>query len=186
MSQPGNVPERVEYRRYATRGRIVEGSLPLAAMTRLGDAVHRPPQADALVRVRLAFSEDDQRRVRVTGRLAAPVTLQCQRCFAAFVYNIDTPVDVVVVADDEAAASVPHADEPVIAEGDMLALHALPEDEWRLALPCVGRCEDPVCRAGHARGARVAAAGAEGRAQRRRQDNPFAVLKDLKRDAEPD
>src|SRR5699024_1239671 len=134
-SRAMSVPEHVEYRRCAVQRQTLAGAVPLSGMARLAAAVHRLPQQQA--QVQLAFAEDDQRRVRLAGRVVAPVQLLCQRCSTAFVYEVDTAVAGVVVADDAAAATVPHADEPILADGDMLNIQALVEDELLLALPMV-------------------------------------------------
>jgi len=171
-----SVPEHVEYRRCAVQRQTFAGGVPLVSMARLAAAVYRLPDAQA--QAELAFAEDDQRRVRVTGRISAPVVLQCQRCAVAFDHEIDTAVAGVVVADDAAAATVPHADEPILAAGDMLDVHALVEDELLLALPMVTHCSHPECQTRY--NMETAPAQTDSSAPARRTDNPFAVLDQLK------
>ena|SRR5699024_1333501 len=173
-----SVPEQVEYRRCAVQRQTLAGAVPLASMARLADAVLRLPDKQA--QVSLAFVEDDQRRVRVSGRITAPVELLCQRCSTAFVHAVDTTVAGVVVADDASAATVPHADEPILAAGDVLDVHALVEDELLLALPMVMHCGHPDCQTRYnvqAPPAQTAPAPSG-----RRTDNPFAVLDQLRHD----
>lgn len=172
----GDVPNHVEYRRFATHARAIDGIIPLASLSRVVAAVQQTPAAEDAAHVQLAFTEDAQRRVRVRGRVAARVLLQCQRCATAFAQPIDAAIAGVVVADDEAAAGVPRADEPILADGDMLDVHALVEDELLLALPMVARCNDPQCRAHYETQAPSQPQ------QPARQDNPFDVLKQIKRD----
>lgn len=184
MCKPGGVPERVDYRRYAVQGRTIEGTVPLACRSRLVAAVYRAPAADTVARLRLAFAEDTQRRVRVSGRITAPVVLQCQRCSAAFEYVIDTPIAGIVVTDDAGAAGVPKAGEPIMADGDTLDVQVLAEDELLLALPLVARCDRPACRARY-NDTTVAAHG--GDAQRQQGGNkPFSVLQRLKHHRDTD
>ncbi len=170
MSKPGDVPRRVNYRRFATHGRELEGQIALSDLPRVVAEVWQAPRPEETVRVELGFHEDSQRRVVVGGRVAARLVLQCQRCLEAFGQRLDVRVAGVVVADDAAAADVPRADEPIMAEGDMLDVHALVADELLLALPGVARCLRPACRARY---------DSAGDARQQRKDNSFAVLKEL-------
>lgn len=152
----------------------------MAGMARLAAAVVRLPVSDA--QVELAFAEDEQRRVRLAGRAVAPVVLRCQRCSTACELTIDTAVAGVVVADDAAAASVPHADEPILATGDWLDMQALVEDELLLALPMVVHCSNTACQTRYNSGLASAQpdSSAEPRQADKPKDNPFAALEQLK------
>lgn len=179
MSEPADVPRHVDYRRCAAQGRTIEGTIPLVSMPRAVAETHRAPGNDVLVHVQLAFSEDAQRRVHATGRVSAPLVLQCKRCGAAFEQVIEAGVAGVVVTNDDAAAALPRADEPIVTDGDMLDVPALAEDELLLALPMVARCDNARCRARY----ESDAPGGEPRSPAR-EDNPFAVLGQLNDDDE--
>lgn len=181
MCKPGGVPDHVEYRRFATQGRKIEGIIPLASLPRVVSAVCDLPAKDAVARLQLELAEDSQRRVHATGRISARVVLQCQRCTQLFEETIETAIAAVIVSDDESAADVPRADEPIMADGDRLDVRGLVEEELLLALPMVARCDNPQCRARYETDATVA----ETRSPQRK-DNPFAVLKQLKHDDETD
>lgn len=152
------------------------GVMSLGRMPRLAAAVHRLPASDA--QVELAFAEDEQRRVRLTGRITVAVELQCQRCLAAFEHEIDTAIAGVVVADDAAAASVPHADEPILAADDTLDVQALVEDELLLALPIAAHCNNAACQTRYNDELPTAQTGTA--PAERRTDNPFATLEQLR------
>ncbi len=175
MSKSDDVPRRVDYRRFATLERGIEGDIALSDLPRVVAEAWQAPGPEEMARVALGFHEDAQRRVVVGGHIAARLVLQCQRCLEAFGQQLDSRVAAVVVADDAAAADVPRADEPIMAEGDMLDVHALVADELLLALPGVARCSRPACRARYDN----ASDARRGDAQQQRKDNPFAVLKEL-------
>jgi len=181
MSQPGNVPDHVEYRRFATQSRAIEGIIPLASLPRVLAVAFQAPPVDAAAHVRLVFTEDSQRRVRVTGWVSADLVLQCQRCTRAFVQAVVATVAGVIVNNDAAAADVPRADEPILVAGDTLDVCALVADELLLALPMVARCDDPTCRTRYESRAADGSASAPTRA-----DNPFAALGQLKRGDDTD
>lgn len=178
MSNSGDVPNHVEYRRFATHERAIEGIIPLASLPRVVAITQKSPVASDVAQLQLTFAEDAQRRVRVSGSVSACLVLQCQRCTQPFEQPVDADIAGVVVADEQAAAQVPHADEPILADGDALDVHALVEDELLLALPMVARCSDPQCRANY----ESQPLSEQADATPKRKDNPFAVLDRLKRD----
>jgi uncharacterized protein len=172
MSESKSLPERVDPRRLAATGGEVEGEVALAALTRLADyllAQEAPEGGRA--RLHLVFNEDSQRRVRITGRLRASLTLQCQRCLGPATWPVDQSIDLIAVPDDGAAAGVPRDCEPVVA-ADGFDPAVLAEDELILALPLVARC----CRRGCESIADLADTGPE------RTDNPFTALAAWKTD----
>lgn len=170
MNESRGLPERVDPRRLANAGGSVEGEVALEALTRLADhllAGEAPQEGRAALQ--LAFAEDAQRRVLITGRLQAESTLQCQRCLGPVHWRVDQPLRLIAVADEDAAAEVPRDFDPVVAPEGGLDPAALAEDELILALPLVARCETPDC----------VGSGDTG-ASGDRRDNPFAVLAQLK------
>lgn len=176
------VPEQVDYRRMAVLRQTLVGTVPVASMRRLAAAAQRVTSADA--RLRLEFAEDDQRRVRVAGQVVASVVLQCQRCSTSFEHVLDAVIAGVIVADDAAAANVPHADEPILAAADTLAVHVLAEDELLLALPMVAHCSNADCQTRY--NASPLTKQADSAAPGQRTNNPFAALEQLRHDHDSD
>lgn len=177
MSEPGTLVHDVDYRRLATQRRQITGTIALARLPRVGAVSACKPAEGDTVAVDLLFFEDAQRRVRVEGRIQTTLRLTCQRCLREYDQPMDAPVAGVVVGDDEAAANVPRADEPVLADGDTLDVHALVSDELLLALPGVERCDRDDCRAQYESAPEDSDQGDE-----EKRKNPFAVLQQLKRD----
>lgn len=176
MNEPGTLAHHVDYRRLATQRRDVSGAIALGRLPRVAAACARRPGKDEHLEADLRFFEDGQRRVRVEGSIRTTLTLICQRCLRDYVQSMDTPVAGVIVGGDEAAANVPRADEPVLADGDTLDLHALVSDELLLALPNVGRCDRADCRSRYAVEPETPAPEADDR------QFPFAGLDRLTRD----
>lgn len=177
MNEPGALAHRVDYRRLATRQGSASGNVEVSDLPRVMAEMADTTCGNRLVAVDLGFEEDAQRRVYVEGTIDTTLRLECQRCLRGFDASMHVDVRGVVVADDDAAANVPREDEPVLADGDLLDVHALVADELLLAMPSVARCSTPEC---------VAQFADSGAAERKTTDtkttNPFAVLDQLKRD----
>ena len=175
MKQPGTLAKSLDYRRLALADQTLDGQLYLWQLPRTKAAIQA--DGDRVVDVELRFSEDSQRRVRVAGKATAAVALECQRCLEPFETTVSADIAGVIVTDDDAAASVPRDDEPIMAEEGILDVHALIDDEMLLALPLVARCDRPTCRAEY-----DIEEPAETPAVGKKKTNPFAVLETLKRD----
>lgn len=178
MNEPGTLAERVDYRRMAIQRRSIQGVTSLASLPRVRAETVDPAAGNAPVEVQLVLHEDNQRRVRIAGEIKATLKLRCQRCLAEYDQAITAAVAGVVVASDEAAANVPHADEPILAGGDWLDVYSLVSDELLLAVPPVPRCDRKGCRERYEQAAPAEAPGAAAD----NRPNPFAVLKNLKHD----
>ncbi|GAB3685920.1 YceD family protein [Salinisphaera aquimarina] len=176
MNTPGTLAHHVDFRRLATQQREIDGELYLSQLPRMIAEMAAGADASGAVRVHLRFSEDGQRRVNVAGSIETTLTLTCQRCLEAFDKHMSVAVAGVVVGDDDAAANVPRADEPILAEGDTLDLHTMVSDELLLALPPVARCGRPDCVSNYEH-----VAGTPEPAIDDKHNNPFAVLGQLKR-----
>lgn len=180
MSTPELLARRVDYRRLATQNGRVAGTIELARLPRIRAEMADDARDRSPIRVDFRFFEDAQRRVRLEGEVDTTVRLRCQRCLRPFDHPMVVAVAGIVVADDDAAANVPREDEPVLADGDVLDVHATVVDEVLLALPAVARCTRSDCVARFADNSvpeSVPTTETESRTH-----NPFAVLKQLKRD----
>jgi uncharacterized protein len=171
------LPDWVDPARLAARAREIDGSLPLSELPRLA-----PVLADTAGEAagRFAFDRVQGRPDRVRGHVAATLHLQCQRCLETMDWSVDQAFEVFLVAEDVELDRVPAGGDAVRVEARGLSLHALLEDELLLSLPIVAlHPEGTACAAGARREfgkSEVVQARREGR------DNPFDVLKSLKRD----
>ena len=71
------LPEFIEPLRFAERGRVIRGRVPLSKFHRLGESVG---SVDGDAELMLEFGKDEQGRPRVEGTVAAELSLTCQRC----------------------------------------------------------------------------------------------------------
>ena len=128
------------------------------------------------------------RNVMAVGEFETAFGLQCQRCLGNFRYPVQARFELVLVPDEEAAEKLPESEDPVILDEDgMIHLVDLFEDEIILQIPTVPKHENaddcrfdsPVALIDES----VDEPG-EGHQQseRRRKDNPFDALKNLKFD----
>lgn len=175
MSTGQQWARQLDYRRRAVDGSQIEGRLTLSDLPRTREVVVDGSQAS--VDVALAFEEDPQRRVVLTGRVKTALMLACQRCLQPTEVPMDFRAAGVVVSSDEAAAAVPRQWEPILTEGDTLDVHALVDDELLLALPMTVQCDRPECRAAYDTEQKTPE-----EPPARDKPNPFAALASLKRD----
>ena len=75
------------------------------------------------------------------------VRLSCQRCLEAVELPVECDVSLAVVGDDEAAANLPQAYEPLVLEGERISLIDLIEDDLLLGLPVTPRHAEHACQA---------------------------------------
>ena len=176
MNSQAELVRWVDYRRSATERLAVDGKAALKDLSRVRAETTDQDDGEA-VHAELLFFEDEQRRARFSGRIHGVLALRCQRCLDVFSYRLSADIAGVVVANDAAAASVPKADEPVLADGDMLDVYALVSDELLLAMPTIARCEREACQR------QYVFEPAQTRAEdNEKPKNPFTVLKTLKTD----
>lgn len=175
MSSGQQLTRLIDYRRRALGNARLSGCLALSDLPRTQQIVLA--DSGASVDVSLALEEDAQRRVILTGRVRTALMLACQRCLQPVEQTMDVNVAGIVVASDEAAAAVPREWEPILAESEMLDVHALVDDELLLALPMTVQCDRPECRVAYDTEQNAPETGPA-----RDKPNPFAALASLKRD----
>lgn len=176
MSSGQPLTRHIDYRRRALDKIRLSGDLQLSDLPRTREVVVSDPGWP--VHVSLGLDEDAQRRVMLTGRVQTTLMLPCQRCLQPTEKLMDVEVAGIVVASDEAAASVPREWEPILSASDRLDVPALIDDELLLALPMTVQCDRPECRAAYDRKDETP----EDPTPARDKPNPFAALASLKRD----
>lgn len=167
------LPEFVDAWRMVAARRSFEGSLPVATLTRLCGAL---ADTAGTVSYRLDFGRDALGTDYVDVHAEAPLTLVCQRTLEPFVLPVVVDNRLGLIRTEQDEAGLPPGCEPLlVAEDGRLRPADVIEDELLLALPLVpvnpdsslpdavtGRGEDAQDEAGV------------------REDNPFAVLRELK------
>lgn len=114
--------------------RSFNGSLPVAQLTRLTDALAAP---DGAVSYDMEFGRDELGSAFLALRAQAEVTLTCQRTLEPFVLPvaIDTRLGLITREEDE--AGLPPGYEPLLLESAELRPADVIEDELLLALPLI-------------------------------------------------
>ncbi|UEX76693.1 YceD family protein [Spiribacter halobius] len=167
----GVLPEWLDLRRLGAAGARLAGPVELAGLSRLRERL-QTPAGEAEAEVRVAF--DQGLKAVVSGHVRASVVMRCERCLGAVTVPVAGDFTLAVIEDEGAAEGLPAEEEPVLAPGGRLAVHALVEDELLLALPIVAFHDDSACDGGQ----RYFAPEGEAPPER---ESPFAALAELKR-----
>lgn len=167
------LPESVDAWRMVSARRSFQGVLPIAAMRRLSDAL---AGTEGEARYELDFGRDEFGSAYLDVRVAAPLTLLCQRSLEPFVLPVTVDGRLGLIRREHEEASLPPGNEPLlVAEDGKLALVDVIEDELLLALPLVPVNPDSKLPD------EVVAPPPEEHSGEGRSDNPFAILRELKK-----
>ncbi|WP_423373283.1 YceD family protein [Dyella nitratireducens] len=166
------LPESVDAWRMVSARRSFQGSLPIAAMPRLCEAL----AGDAgSAQYQLDFGRDEFGTAYIEVRVQAPLWLVCQRTLDPFVMPITVDTRVGLIRSEREEAALPAGYEPLLVdEDDKLNPIDVIEDELLLALPLVPVNPDSAMPEEATRPPTEAIPAEE------RPDNPFAVLRELK------
>jgi uncharacterized protein len=152
--------------------RSFEGSLPVAAMTRLCEAL---ASNEGTATYALDFGRDSFDTAFLDVRVQVSLSLVCQRTLEPFTLPLAVDARLGLIRRESEEAGLPPGSEPLlVAEDGKLSLADVIEDELLLALPLIpvnpdSRLPDEVTGSTH-----DDASSAE------RDDNPFAALRELK------
>ena len=167
------LPESVDAWRMVSARRSFQGELPVLAMKRLGSAL---ADTDGTARYELDFGRDEFGTAYVDVRVQAPLTLTCQRSLEPFVLPVMVDSRLGLIRSERDEAALPPEVEPLlIADDGKLSLLDVIEDELLLALPLVPVNPDSTLPE------EVVGPSPEEISSERRSDNPFAVLRELKK-----
>lgn len=119
---------------------------------------------------RLAFSRNDKGIITVTGEIKSELTVVCQRCLHDMVIPILSKVCIGIVNQESDLDALDEGLEPFQAEDGKISVLKLIEDEILLGLPLSPMHENVDCPATESLQEYTA-----------EKQNPFAVLKSLKR-----
>ncbi len=153
--------------------RSFAGTLPVASMPRLcgmlaGDAGE--------VAYELEFGRDDLGMAYLDVRADAPLTVTCQRSLEPFVLPVSVSSRLGLIRSEREESGLSPESEPLLVEEDgKLAMADVIEDELLLALPLVPVNPDSALPEEFTRPPSESEAGDE------HTENPFAVLRELKK-----
>jgi uncharacterized protein len=167
------LPESVDAWRMVSARRSFQGSLPIAAMPRLCEVL---ADEAGVATYELDFGRDEYGTAYVDVRVQAPLWLVCQRTLEPFVLPVTVESRLGLIRSEREEAALPPGCEPLlIAEDDKLNPIDVIEDELLLALPLVPVNPDSALPE------EVTRPPAEETPAQERPDNPFAVLRELKK-----
>ena len=170
------LPKTVEPHKCAMKRSDYQGVMDARSMVRLNDSVEEILDD---VAVDLRFEIDAQGLTFFHGNLSTRVSLECQRSNQPFDYTIDQSFCFTPISEGQSIDDIPEAYDPVeLNEHGEINLLELLEDELILSLPIVPKRPEEDCS--------VAKDGLSfGEIEPEdKQPNPFAVLKELKRNQE--
>ena len=164
-----HLPDQFDPWRFADHNRRVAGTYPLAELPRLRDCLE---DRQGEVRFDLTFSRDARNRACVHGRVDADLRLKCQRCLEVMSLAVRSVLSLAFVEGLDEAERLPDQLDPQLVEQGRVVLREMIEDELLLTLPQVAMHPYGECSSGQASADEQPATV---------DDNPFAVLADLKR-----
>ena len=155
--------------------RAFDGSVPLASMPRLAEALEQP---EGECRFSLAFDRGELDVPYVEVRAQAGLPLLCQRSLKRFVLPVDVVQRLALVREEGQEDALPEGYEALVLEADgTIRPLDLVEDELILAIPVVpvDPESEPVEMAW------PASSADDGEPEAATRKNPFAVLANLKK-----
>ena len=165
------LPDLVDCERLAEDAAVLERVYELSSFARIADALADPR---GVVRASFAFSKTPLGRAGARVAVSAEPQLVCQRCMQGFAFPVSGGSEIEFAADDEASAADSQR-EPFRADGGLVSLKDLAEEELLLALPIA-----PVCSAPQGCGRTPGVAAQTERPQESAgMRRPFSGLKDL-------
>lgn len=172
------IPEFLDFVQKADHGAEIKGVWPLSRMPRFAAMLL---DDSGNVQVDLQFGRHGKLRT-MGGELSADLTVTCQRCLQAMQYPLQARMSLALINDDAQAEALPAEFEPLLLEADeKMNLAAVIEDELLLTLPLVlvheHDCSDFLQQQVQRQKQEAAKA-----AEQKAKNNPFAVLKDLRKE----
>lgn len=174
--QKVKLPKQLDPHKSALKRSEYQGVIMATDMPRLTDAVADVAEQ---VQVEVRFAKDEQGLTYFDGHLATSVSLICQRCNAPFTQRLAVEFCYIPVQGMEQTDvdTLPEAYDPVeVDDHGEVNLPTLFEDELILALPIVALHAEEDCQV-----SQDEMSFGEIHPEDERP-NPFAVLKELKRD----
>lgn len=116
----------------ADRGVRLTGSMPVSALARLAASCRKP---QGKVEVDLAFERSGSGDLRrITGRLHAQVTVECQRCLQPMQIEVEAEPELIVLRPGEREDLVESEADTMVADRPV-PLSQIVEDELLLVMP---------------------------------------------------
>jgi uncharacterized protein len=168
------LPESVDAWRMVSARRSFEGTLPIATLARLCEALS---SADGTVEYGMDFGRDSLGITYVDVRAQASLSVVCQRSLEPFALPVVVNTRLGLIKHERDEAGLPPECEPLlVADDGRMSLADVIEDELLLALPLV-----PVNPESTLPDEVTSYESEEESSGEQRSENPFAVLRELKK-----
>ena len=131
--------ECMDLRRCCEGERRFSGEWPLAALSRLVEAVDGSANLEGVVVYDVAFHRDGEGHLCLQGRVRATLALPCQRCLEPIPVKLGGLFHLAGVANLDEARKLPDSLEAVLLTEGTFSLPQLLEDELLLAMPYAPR-----------------------------------------------
>lgn len=128
------IPDSVDAWRMVTARRTFQGSLPVASLGRLAEAVAEPT---GTVDYDVEFGRDDLGVAFLAIRARTELQLTCQRTLEPFAWPVAIDTRLGLIVREEEEAGLPPGYEPLLLESAELVPADVIEDELLLALPLI-------------------------------------------------
>lgn len=163
-----SLPDWADPIRLAEAGRQFQGELPLSAFPRLAASLS---STQGSVRFGLNFGVDANRIPHVHAWVEGDLPLECQRTLRTFAFSVSRRWSLGLIERESQEAGLPENYEPLLITENNCRLPEIIEDELILALPMmpVDPSSEPIT------------APEPDASEDAGEDNPFAVLKTLKK-----
>ncbi len=129
--------------RLATNRFRGSGTLALADMARLSPSLHgKNDSVEVVLEGRMEGS-----MAVLSGRVSGRLGLQCQRCMGTLNLEVDHRFELGVITSEAEMERLPPGCEPLLYQGEPIALADVFEDELLLLLPIIPMHDPRECRA---------------------------------------
>lgn len=167
------LPKQVDAVKLVNVNQRLNAKINTENLSRLNSAV---VHCSEFVECEIEFHQDESKHRLMTGSINSQVSMICQRCLEEVTFPIQSKFQIGLVFNDEQAAQLPRAYEPVELDAEgRLNLWEVMEDEALLALPIL-----PAHAEGECELKTLPEPSAEITDSSGKQENPFAVLAKLK------
>lgn len=128
------LPASVDAERMVSGRRSFKGILPVTELPRLVEVLARD---SGEIAYDLDFGQGELGDPELRVRLAARLTLECQRTLQPFEWAVEVDARLGLLASEDGVAALPEQCEPLLLEQGRLQPRKVIEDELLLALPLV-------------------------------------------------
>jgi len=135
------LPNLINPLRLAEKNAILKGTLLLSTMLRLKEFL-ADPKGEVVVSMK--FSRDEDQNIFIDLQVNTELILTCQRCMNSLNYPISINVLLSPMMDETKISRLQNY-EPLIMQGELVAVQDIVEDEILLNLPLIAKHSQNSC-----------------------------------------